>query len=93
MFYCAEALLRARGHSFSSPRAVISAFAQQLVEPGLLPKDLHRWLQTAFEERQVSDYEFVSTAEEPEVLEMAFQGRQFLSMTEELLKREGSLYY
>jgi hypothetical protein len=39
----------------------------------------------------VGDYEFVSTAEEPEVLEMAFQGRQFLSMTEELLKREGYL--
>jgi len=28
MFYCAEALLLARGHSFSSHRAVISAFAQ-----------------------------------------------------------------
>lgn len=27
MFYCAEAFLRARGHSFSSHRAVISAFA------------------------------------------------------------------
>lgn len=62
MFYCAEALLRARGHSFSSHRAVISAFAQQFVKPGLLLKDFHRWLQTAFEKRQVGDYEFVSTA-------------------------------
>jgi uncharacterized protein (UPF0332 family) len=30
MFYCAEALLLAKGHSFSSHRAVISAFAQHL---------------------------------------------------------------
>jgi uncharacterized protein (UPF0332 family) len=91
MFYCAEALLRARGHSFSSHRAVISAFAQQFVKPGLLSKDLHKWLQTAFEKRQVGDYEFISTAEDPEVLEMASQARAFLSMIEELLKKEGHL--
>lgn len=91
MFYCAEALLRARGHSFSSHRAVISAFAQQFVKPGLLLKDFHRWLQTAFEKRQVGDYEFVSTAEQPEVLEMASQARQVLSTTQELLRREGYL--
>jgi len=91
MFYCAEALLRARGQSFSSHRAVILAFAQQFVKPAVLPKDLHQWLQTAFEKRQVGDYEFVATVEEPEVLEMISQARQFVSMTEELLKNAGHL--
>jgi len=91
MFYCAEALLRARGHSFFSHRAVISAFAQQFVKPGPLPRDLHKWLQTAFEKRQVSEHEFISTADEPEVVEMVSQARQFLSMTEDLLKNEGQL--
>jgi uncharacterized protein len=32
MFYYAEALLLAKGHSFSSHRAVISAFAQHYVK-------------------------------------------------------------
>jgi len=91
MFYCAEALLRARGHSFSSHRAVISAFAQHFVKPGRLPKDLHRWLQTAFEKRQVSDYDFIPVVEEPEVLELASQALQFLARSEELLKSEGYL--
>ena len=50
-----------------------------------------REVQTAFEKRQVGDYEFVSTAEEPEVLELASQARQFLSTTEELLKSGGHL--
>lgn len=43
MFYCAEALLLARGHTFSSHRAVISAFAQYFVKPNHLPKKLHQW--------------------------------------------------
>lgn len=48
MFYCAEAMLRAR-------------------------------------------YEFVATLEEPEVLEMTSQARQFLSITHELSNNEGHL--
>jgi hypothetical protein len=44
-----------------------------------------------FEKRPVGDYEFISTAEDPEVLEMATQARQFLSTAEELLKKEGHL--
>src|SRR5262249_43280846 len=40
MFYCAEALLLAREHSFSSHRAVISAFAQHFVRSGTLPPEL-----------------------------------------------------
>ena len=91
MFYSAEAMLRARGQSFSSHRAVISAFAHEFVKPGLLSKDRHRWLQTAFEKRQVSDYEYLPIVEEPEVLEMAAHARQFLSTAEEFLKNEGFL--
>jgi hypothetical protein len=50
-FYCAEALLLAKGHSFSSHRAVISAFAQHYVKSGALPQELHQWLRTAFAKR------------------------------------------
>lgn len=88
MFYSAEAMLRAHGHSFSSHRAVISAFAQQFVKPGLLSKDYHRWLQTGFQKRQVSDCEFLAVVDEQEVLEMTAHARQFLSTAEEFLKTE-----
>jgi len=91
MFYSAQAMLRARGQSFSSHRAVISALAQHLVKPGLLPKDYHRWLQTAFEKRQVSDYDYVPVIEEPEVLELREQALQFISRTEQFLKDGGLL--
>jgi uncharacterized protein (UPF0332 family) len=91
MFYAAEAMLRSRGQSFSSHRAVISGFAQHFVKPGSLPKECHRWLQTAFEKRQVSDYEFLSTLDEPEVLEMTSQAQELLSLAEKILKNEGLL--
>lgn len=89
MFYCAEALLLVRGLSFSSHRAVISAFAQHFVKPGLLPKEFHEWLRTAFEKRQVGDYEFVSTLDETDVAEMGRRAGQFLAKTEDLLKSGG----
>ncbi|MEK7408525.1 MAG: HEPN domain-containing protein, partial [Acidobacteriota bacterium] len=56
MFYCAEALLASKGLAFSSHRAVLSAFAQHFVQPGLLPAALHAWLREAFDKRQIGDY-------------------------------------
>ncbi len=91
MFYCAEALLLARGHSYSSHRAVISGFGQHYVKTGTLPRDLHQWLQAAFEKRQVSDYEFLTALDEADVKDMAVKAGQFLSRTTEFLKSEGRL--
>jgi uncharacterized protein (UPF0332 family) len=44
MFYCAEALLAAKGQTFSSHKAVIAAFGQHYAKTGLLPKHLPHWL-------------------------------------------------
>ena len=90
MFYCAEALLLARGPSFSSHRPVVSAFAQHFVKPGLLPKEVHEWLRTALEKRQVGDYEFVTSWDETDIAEMRTRAEQFLAKAEELLKSGGS---
>jgi uncharacterized protein (UPF0332 family) len=91
MFYCAEALLLARGQSFSSHRAAISAFSQHFIKPGLLPQELHQWLRAAFAKRQVSDYEFKMTMDAADVAIMQTQSEQFLMQTEEFLRNEGHL--
>ncbi|MBI4641719.1 MAG: HEPN domain-containing protein [Candidatus Tectomicrobia bacterium] len=89
MFYCAEALLLMQGYSFSSHRAVSSAFAQYFVKPGLLPREFHQWFRAAFAKRQISDYEFVGTVDEEDVVDMKMKAEQFLSKTEEFLRSEG----
>jgi len=88
MFYCAEALLRVRGLSYSSHKGVISAFARYFVKPNLLPKELHQWLREAFRDRQLRDYEFATGITEATVLDLEAKAAQFVQMTEEFLQRE-----
>ncbi len=86
MFYAAEALLLTRGQTFSSHRAVVSAFAQHFVKSGLLSKELHQWLREAFEKRQISDYEFLNGMGEADVLDLQVKAERFLGQTEIFLK-------
>ena len=91
MFYCAEALLWARGHSFSSHRAVIAAFARELVQPGLVPAELHKSLIVGFEKRQAGDYEFSGTVTAMDVVSLTGEAKRFLEEATEFLRREGHL--
>jgi len=91
MFYCAEALLLAKGLTFSSHRAVISAFAQHFIKAGVLPKHLHQWLREAFEKRQVSEYEFLTGAGRPDVADLLEKARRFLQATDEQLRLQGCI--
>ncbi|MBI5233235.1 MAG: HEPN domain-containing protein [Deltaproteobacteria bacterium] len=58
MFYAAEALLLSKGLSFSSHKAVISAFGEHFVKTNIFKKDMSKMLTRAFEKRQIGDYEF-----------------------------------
>jgi uncharacterized protein (UPF0332 family) len=58
MFYIAEALLEAKGLSFSSHKAVISAFGQQFTKSQLLESRFHQALLGAFSKRQLGDYNY-----------------------------------
>jgi len=89
MFYGAEALLLSRGLTFSSHRAVIFAFAQHFVKPGLVPPKMYQWLREAFDKRQISDYEFLTGLGDSEVLDLKEKTQQFLLHTEEFLQKEG----
>jgi len=56
MFYCASALLRGEGLSFSKHSAVIAAFGQHFARTGRVPAGLHHGLVQAEKARLVADY-------------------------------------
>jgi len=57
MFYSAQAALLKKKMTFSSHKAVISAFGQHFVKTGIFEKRLGRDLNIIFGERQLGDYE------------------------------------
>ncbi len=57
MFYAAEAGLLKKEMSFSSHKAVISAFGRYFVKTGIFDKQMGRDLNIVFGERQLGDYE------------------------------------
>jgi uncharacterized protein (UPF0332 family) len=73
MFYAAEAALLTKEMAFSSHKGVISAFGEHFIKTGILPKEMGRELNRAFEKRQIGDYEytFVISKEEAEADEDA----------------------
>lgn len=56
MFYIAEAFLWEKGFEFSSHAAVISAFGREIAQPGIVPKEFHRFLIDAQDKRTQGDY-------------------------------------
>jgi uncharacterized protein (UPF0332 family) len=87
MFYCAEALLWSRGQSYSKHSAVIAAFGRELVKTGLLPAELHQWLNEGFKTRQIGDYEVGTAITEPLVLDLQQKARRLLDATEAFLRQ------
>ncbi|MBM4033738.1 MAG: HEPN domain-containing protein [Planctomycetes bacterium] len=91
MFYCAEALLTAKGQTYTSHRGVLSGLAQHFIKTGLLRTDMHRWLREAFEKRQISEYDFAQQADDSEVARLQTLAEEFVIQAEGLLKKEGYL--
>ena len=58
MFYSAQAALLKKEMTFTSHKAVISAFGQYFVKTGIFDKRMGRDLNVIFGERQLGDYEF-----------------------------------
>ena len=55
MFYAAEAALLTKGLSFSSHKAVISAFGEHFVKSDIFPREMGRELNRAFAKRHLGD--------------------------------------
>ena len=86
MFYIAEALLLTKGLSFSSHKAVISAFGEHFVKAGILPKEMGREFNRAFEKRQLGDYEYTFVISKDEAEQILQKGKEFMEKAREYLK-------
>lgn len=89
MFYCAEALLRAKGQTRTSHRGVIAAFWQQWVKTGELPAEMHQWLLDGFRRRQLADYQPLPTMTDADVRDLQPKAEQFLVKTGAFLRAAG----
>lgn len=87
MFFVAEALLAARGLSFSSHSAVISAYGQHFAKTGELDPAFHRSILSAFSQRQVSDYSVDSGLTQDDIDELASAASRFLAAARQWLAR------
>ena len=88
MFYSVQAILLKKSLSFSSHKAVISAFGEHYIKTGILAKEFGRELNRAFEKRQLSDYEYDFVISEIEAKDMFENGKRFLSEIKKILSTE-----
>lgn len=89
MFYCIEAVLLTKELSFSSHKAVISAFGEHFVKTGIFPKNMSKAITLAFEKRQFGDYEFTFVITKEEAEEILRQGQNFITAIIKYLKESG----
>jgi uncharacterized protein (UPF0332 family) len=92
MFYCVEALLLTKELTFSSHKAVISAFGQYFVKTGIFPKEMSKSLTMAFEKRQFGDYEFTFVITEEDAEETIKRGKGFIAAVTKYLKASNFLF-
>ncbi len=90
MFFMAEALLAARGASFSSHSAVISAFGQQFAKTKEIDPRFHRALLTGFSQRQLGDYAVSSGLSGVDIESLAGEAVSFLAAARSWLQKHAS---
>jgi uncharacterized protein (UPF0332 family) len=88
MFYSAQAMLLTKNLSFSSHKSVISAFGENFIKTGILPKNMGRELNRAFEKRQIGDYEYKFVILKEEAEKILENGKKFIEKIIEQLKKQ-----
>jgi uncharacterized protein (UPF0332 family) len=86
MFYATEAALLTKSLSFSSHKAVISAFGKEFIKSGTLPSFLHRNIRDAFRLRQAGDYGTSASVSKEESQTLIAQAKEFIDTIEAYLK-------
>ena len=79
MFFVAETLLAARGLSYYSHSAVISAYGQHFAKTEELDPLFHRAILGAFSQRQVGDYSVDSGLTQEDIAALASDAARFLA--------------
>lgn len=88
MFYSVQALLLTKNLSFTSHKGVISAFGEHFIKTGLLPTEMGRELNRAFEKRQLGDYEYTVVISRKEAKELLESGEEFVSRIVQYLEKD-----
>ncbi|MEM3086318.1 MAG: HEPN domain-containing protein [Halobacteria archaeon] len=88
MFYLAEAALLTLDLSYSKHSAVISAFGERFIKPGVFPRNLHESLRKAFEKRGIGDYESTPFSKEDASLLLRY-AREFVDSVTAYLAKHG----
>jgi len=91
MFYSTQAMLLTKNLSFSSHKAVISAFGEYFVKTGIFRKEMGRELNKAFEKRQIGDYEYTFVISKREAEEILGNGKKFVEKMAQHLKEKKML--
>ncbi len=89
MFYAALALLATIGEETSKHGGVLALFDRHFIKTGILPKEMGKFLHTAFDIRQTGDYEDkseISWEVAEQILEFAVK---YVRSVEEKLKSRG----
>ncbi len=63
VFHAIAAVLATRGLSFSSHAQAIGAFNRAFVKSGLFPSDATKAIHRLFEDRQIADYDWVTSVD------------------------------
>ncbi|MHC4559453.1 MAG: HEPN domain-containing protein [Planctomycetota bacterium] len=88
MFYSAEAALLKKKMTFTSHKAVISAFGQHYVKTGIFDKHMGRDLNIVFGQRQLGDYESNFSISEENARHTFESARGFVDQVAEWLKSD-----
>jgi uncharacterized protein (UPF0332 family) len=88
MFNIAEALLNEKGFQFGKHGNVIAAYGQYFAKTNELDPKFHRWLITAFDQRQVGDYGFDPNIQVSVVVLMIQQAEEFLKTAKAYIGEE-----
>ncbi len=88
MFYAAEAILLQRDLAFSAHSAVIAAFGRELAKTGLLPSLHHQHLLSAFNMRNVGDYDLRADFSAAQVEELLGWAHDFILAIENFLQAQ-----
>lgn len=89
MFYVAQALLEAHGLTYTSHRALISAYGLNFAKTQELDSRYHRALLSAFSQRQLGDYAVHSGLEREDIDTLLEDAQEFLAAAREWLDRMG----
>jgi len=86
MFYIAETLLEAKELTFSSHKAVISAFGLHFAKTNEIDPSFHQHLLTAFNQRQLADYAALSGLQQDDIRHLLSVAQSFLEAARNWLK-------